>query len=81
MPSFAGSALFVRDPFVDPGGQILKPTLTRIQQRQFAKLALQHVPGARETFNQVFARPQVRGGWEPLFIPDVGIPQFLWLGK
>ena len=74
MSGFGDTALLCSDPFADPRIEIHTPFMSLVQKRQFAKAALEHIPGGKDAFNRVFGGPYVRqpGGLIP--IPDTGVP-------
>ena len=77
--AYNDTALHVWDPFPDPSEVGLKPILTTRQKRELAKSAIEHLPGAREIFNKVFAGsvPANPLGKQPI-VYTPGVPAFLW---
>ena len=72
------TALHMFDPFPDPAENRIKPILTDIQKREIAKMALEHVPGAKDVFNRVFSGDVAAN---PLGIQPIvytGVPAMLW---
>jgi hypothetical protein len=76
--SWNDTALHTWDLYPDPRADIIKPILNRLNQMSLAKMAVEHIPGAKEIFNRVFAgsRPANPLGRQPIIY--TGVPAFLW---
>ena len=57
------------------------PPMELAEKKRFAKMALQHIPGAQRTFNDVFAGTRPASDYPAPKLTDVGVPAFLWAAK
>jgi hypothetical protein len=71
--------LLVRDYDHREGVEI--PPMEMAEMRRFAKMALEHIPGAARTFNDVFTATRPASDYVAPKLLDVGVPAFLWCSK
>lgn len=72
--------LSVWENFPDPRAAGYIPVMTEMQERQFVKMALGDMPGAKEAFHQHFGGTYIQNGKGISPIPDTGIPWTLGWG-
>ena len=80
MGSLGYTPLLVWENFPDPRVANHVPIMSEVQQREFAKMALRDVPGAKDAFHQHFGGTYLQNGKGVTPIPDTGLPWTLGHG-
>ena len=82
MSAWHGTVLsYCLDANVDGREEVTLPLISRTEMQRFAKLAVQHIPGAHKTFNDVFGGKKTASDYPAQQLIDAGVPTFLWAGR
>jgi hypothetical protein len=76
--SFKETAFTVYDYFQDPRTAVPVPIMSRLEQMQFAKIALQKTEHGRKAFEKVFGEPVLANPLGQPRIPYTPVPFFAW---